>query len=92
MICGLPVVTLANGSTSYFLSSKQAILISPLDSGSLVDRLGGALIKLVDNPDLRKELSEASKVYARENLVSWEKRMQHEIKTIESLVNRHSTR
>jgi|Deesub1362B_J571_1020462.scaffolds.fasta_scaffold05837_2 glycosyltransferase involved in cell wall biosynthesis len=86
MICGLAIVTIRNGSTSHFISSKDAILIPPSDSESLIRRMGDAVIRLVDDRKLREKLRQASKAYASRKLFSWEKRIQNEIQVLESIV------
>ena len=71
---GIPVVGFAAaGTTEAVLNDKTGILVTPKDANAL----GGAISRLVDNPELRRTLGEAGRA-----------RMQSEF-SIEAMVDAH---
>ena len=84
MCCGCPVVTLNVGGTDTVITDGvNGLLLPPTE---LERRIPEAIIRLLDDDELRTRLSEAAGRYARENFWTWDERIRTEIRTVEALL------
>lgn len=73
MACGLPVVCLDFGGPGEMVTDKCGIKVIPITPEQTINDLSYALIKLADNPELRKKMGEAGKKRVLEHY-TWEKK------------------
>lgn len=89
MMAGRPVVTIRSGDTERIVSnwSNGVILeeYTPVAAASAIGRL-------LADPKLRETLGSNALAYARETFLSWDERIEKEIKEVEQLVAKRGAR
>ena len=81
--CGKAIVTLDNGSTGRLIcDGVNGLLLRPDDDRALAQ----ALVRLMEDGDLRRRLQQAARQYALDNFWSWEQRMAAEVQAVAGLV------
>lgn len=83
LLSGKPIVSLNNGDTASVLVDGYNALLLPPDEPA---RIPEAILRLLDDAELRARLSANAKAYAAENLWSWEERMDTEYKEVSDMV------
>jgi len=83
----LPIITYASGNTSDIIDEKNGILITEEDEKKIVESLHLNMLKVYEDLDLRNELSINAKKYAETNLLTWDQRIDKEIKVLDELLN-----
>lgn len=73
MITGLPVICLDIAGPAEIVTEECGIKIKPVTPEQTINDLSYALIKLADNPELRKKMGEAGKKRVLEHY-TWEKK------------------
>ena len=87
LVCGKAIVTLDVGGTSSVIKNgDNGILLNP----ERISELPSTILKLINEPQLRKRLGEKAKAYADLYLQTWEERMRMEVQTIVDIVNEHT--
>ena len=81
---GLPIISLKDGSTDGLLKNNYNSLLVPPDR--LEKDLPKAVYKILTDKDLDGKLSENARITGKEKILSWEKRMEKEVKLINSLL------
>lgn len=85
--CGKAIVTLNNGSTGKLIEDgKTGILLEPDDD----EALAAAIIRLIQEPELRERLERQARQFARSNFRTWDERMAAEIQAVSELVSTHA--
>ena len=79
---GKPIITYNVGDTNKVINKENGVLLDDVSPESIA-----RTIEKINNEDELKKLSEGALNYTRNNLYSWEKRMQMEIKEVEKLLN-----
>jgi len=87
MASGLPVVCLDYGGPGEMVTEECGIKVKPVTLEQTVDDLAKALLKLVNNPELRKEMGEAGRKRIMEHY-TWEKKGQFIKKVYEDVLGR----
>ena len=83
LLSGIPVITLNNGSTSAVVTDRiNGLLVEPNDQFGLFS----ATLELYENESLRRKISEGGLAWARQNMLSWDDRMEVELSWIYSQV------
>ena len=83
LLSGIPVITLNNGSTSAVVTDRiNGLLVEPNDQFGLFS----AMLELYENESLRRKISEGGLAWARQNMLSWNDRMEVELSWIYSHV------
>lgn len=84
---GLPVIVYGSGGTEdVIMSGYNGILIAPTkDEEKISATLRNEIVLLVESPELRKKLAKNALAYSKSTLMSWEERIESEIKIIEQL-------
>ena len=83
LLSGIPVITLNNGSTSAVVTDRiNGLLVEPNDQFGLFS----AMLELYENESLRRKISEGGLAWARQNMLSWDDRMEVELSWIYSQV------
>lgn len=77
LLSGLPVITLDNGATGSVITHDVNGFLLPVDDS---ERLITALRTLLDDPAQRERLRAGARQWADKNLVSWNVRMDRELK------------
>lgn len=92
LLSGKCIVTLNNGKTGEVIKNglNGVILDADEDEESLVNCLGKRIKELLINGKYRKMLEKGAKEYARRNLLTWDKRLQIELESIEKVVKQSS--
>lgn len=73
MMLGMPIVCLAIAGSHEIVSEECAIKVKPLTPGQTINDLAEALLKLANNPDLRRKMGEAGRKRVMEHY-TWEKK------------------
>jgi glycosyltransferase involved in cell wall biosynthesis len=73
MACGLPVVCLDYGGPGEMVTNECGIKIKPRNYDQTIKDLADALLRLADNPELRKKMGDAGKKRVFEYYL-WEKK------------------
>ena len=83
LLCGRPIVTLANGATPEVITDGvNGRLVEPDDTIALEQ----AVCALIEDDHARERLSAGARAWARANLTSWDERLAREIRFVESKV------
>ena len=83
LLSGIPVITLNNGSTSMVVRDRiNGLLVNPDDQLGL----SSATLELYENESLRRKISEGGLAWARQNMLSWDDRMEVELSWVDSQV------
>lgn len=84
---GLPVIVYGSGGTEDIITSGyNGIVIAPTkDEDKLSATLRDEITSLITSPELRKKLAKNALDYSRSTLMTWEQRIESEIKIIEQL-------
>ena len=86
MRSGCPVITLDVGDTGTVITNEvNGLLLPPTD---LERRIPEAILRLMDDEELRTRLGAAAGEYAAENFWTWDERIAAEIRTVEALLPR----
>lgn len=86
--CGRCIVTLDNGGTGRVVRDlENGMLVSP--SERTIDDVTAAIVRVLKDDNLRKELEAGAARYAEANLWTWEERMAAEVDAINKLVAGH---
>jgi glycosyltransferase involved in cell wall biosynthesis len=81
--CGNAIVTLNNGSTGRLIcDGVNGLLLQPDDNAGLAR----ALVRLIEDGDLRQRLQRAARQFALDNFWSWDQRMEAEVQAVADLV------
>ena len=81
--CGKAIVTLNNGSTGRLIcDGVNGLLLEPDDDAALAQ----ALVRLMEDGDLRQRLQQAARQFALDNFWSWDERMAAEVQAVADLV------
>ncbi|MFQ5915420.1 MAG: glycosyltransferase family 4 protein [Nitrospinota bacterium] len=86
LACGKPVVSIDDASTVGFLEQGMNALLVPLDR--IGEDLPGAIVRVLIDDELRARLGRGARSVAEEKLLSWEERMELEVKEIARLLRR----
>ena len=86
MASGVPVVCLDYGGPGEMVTDKCGIKVKPVTPEQTVKDLSDALLKLANDPDLRKKLGSAGKRRAKE-YYNWEKKGEFIQKVYQSVIN-----
>lgn len=81
----MPIVTLDNGATGSVITNGVNGLLLPVDDDV---RLNDALERLIADPGECARLSAGAEAWAADNLVSWQARMEREIKWLSQFLDR----
>jgi glycosyltransferase involved in cell wall biosynthesis len=71
MAVGLPVIATDWGGPGVHVSDETGIRVKPDSRESFVRGLADAMLRLIRNPELRKQMSAAGKIRVRTNLYDW---------------------
>lgn len=82
---GMAIVTLDNGDTPSMSNGKNMIMLSSKDESLIINDLSKEICNLSINQIKRKLLGENARVYAENNLLSWEERINKEVGIIASM-------
>ena len=82
---GMAIVTLDNGDTPSMSNGKNMIMLSSKDESLIINDLSKEICNLSINQIKRKLLGENARVYAENNLLSWEERINKEVDIIASI-------
>jgi glycosyltransferase involved in cell wall biosynthesis len=85
MICGLPVVAADAGSTSRVVLDGETGFVVPVGDESA---LTGALIQLIEDPELRGRMGKAGERFAREHFIGYSERMEMEFDIFNKLLGK----
>ena len=81
---GVPVVTLNDGSTKEILRNNYNAILVSMDKIS--DELPKAVYQILTNKELSQKLRENVKITAKNEILSWENRMEKEINLISKTI------
>ena len=84
---GLPIITYNSGDTKEIIDGENGILICGDDEEKIVQDLKENILELYANQRKRKQYSINALKYARENLLSWDRRIELEMDIIKRVVN-----
>lgn len=87
---GKPIVCLDYSGTGEMVTKECGIKVRPITSEQTVKGLADALLRLANNPDLRRKMGEAARKRAREEY-RWEKKGELIEKIYESVLSSEST-
>ena len=82
MAAGKPIITLNNGNTKSVFNGKNMILLPYENENKIVKSIKENVLLLKNNKVFSEKLSQESKKYADENLMSWNERIDFEINQI----------
>lgn len=82
--CGKPVVTINDGSTKEILTNNQNCIL--IDKEKISEELPANLIRLLSDNNLRETLGRNARNYADRYLLSWEDRMELEVREVEKII------
>jgi glycosyltransferase involved in cell wall biosynthesis len=85
---GLPVVTLANGGTSQWVTHRLNGLLCQAESDRIPEEVARALCDLQHQPRMLDDLSKGALETARNRVWSWKERMRHEIDRVSEVMGR----
>lgn len=81
-VLGKPYITVNTGDTSQIIKHEQnGILVEDADD---IDGIAKAMIRLIDNPKLCNDMADSALAFGKENIQTWEQRMEKEISIVES--------
>jgi glycosyltransferase involved in cell wall biosynthesis len=81
-VLGKPYITVNTGDTSQIIKHEQnGILVENADD---IDGIAKAMIRLIDNPKLCNDMADSALAFGKENIQTWEQRMEKEISIVES--------
>jgi len=83
---GKAIITIDNGDTSLVLKNGENAVVLPRWNKELAKN---ELLQMINNPQERKKLAKKAKVWADENLISWEERAALEINYYKKLINNY---
>lgn len=86
---GMAIVTLDNGDTPSMSNGKNMIMLSSKDESLIINDLSKEICNLSINQIKRKLLGENARVYAENNLLSWEERINKEVDIIASIYEKN---
>ncbi len=90
LLCGLPVVSLDDGSFDGLLShNREIVLLEPDDK--VEAQLSTALVDLLEDEPRRARLAAAAQAFAQTKLDSWEERIAREIAELETLAQKRKS-
>lgn len=81
---GKPIVTLNNGDTATVIEDGYNALMLEPDREDLIP---GAMSRLIEDGELRERLSRNARQYAKENLWTWDQRMEAEYKAVTEMAD-----
>lgn len=85
MVMGKTILTINNGDTKSLMGdSEYGLMVDSTDQ----DLINQGLKKLLDNPAWARQYGQAAKAYAKNNLWTWEERMQAELQETSKLLKR----
>jgi len=87
---GKPIVCLDYSGTGEMVTEECGIKVRPVTIDQTIKGLADALLRLANNPDLRKKMGEAARKRAEE-VYSWNKKGEFIRKLYESVLNNEST-
>lgn len=87
---GMPVVCVDLGGPAEMVTEECGIKVRPVTIDQTIKGLADALLKLANNPDLRKKMGEAGRKRIAE-YYSWDKKGEFIRKLYESVLNNEST-
>ena len=82
MNAGLPIITLNNGNTKSVYKNKNLILLPCSSEEDIVKNVYNNILLLKENVVLRSKIAKNAKLYAKEEILSWEDRISMEVKEI----------
>lgn len=83
IVCGKAIVTLNNGSTARLIEDGvTGILLEPDDD----EALAAAIVRLIEDPNLRHRLGRQARQFALENFRTWDERMAEEVQAVLELL------
>ncbi len=83
LLNGIPIITLDNGSTSEVIKDRvNGLLLQPDDRKGLLS----ATRELYENKELRQKFSRRGAAWVKRNMLSWDERMQKELRWVESRI------
>ena len=85
---GLPIVTIDDGSTIGILEDKYNAFLVKRDN--LEYEVSLKIKELLENEQLKKDMSNNAKRTFKENCVSWEERMKLEYNFIKEIISEHN--
>ena len=88
MSFGLPIITLGVGGTEEIIIDKENGILIPFseNENEIIESLSREVINLISNEPLRKKLGMNAKEFVNENFLTWEERINMEIKEINKLI------
>ncbi|MDX1565922.1 MAG: glycosyltransferase family 4 protein [Phycisphaeraceae bacterium] len=72
MAMGLPVVATNWAGPSHYVTESCGILVDPSGEEAFVEGLAGAMLRLAEDPALRKSMAEAGPRHVRTNYYDWD--------------------
>jgi glycosyltransferase involved in cell wall biosynthesis len=87
MACGLPIICLDYGGPGEMVTDECGIKVKPITPEQTINDLADALLKLVNDPELRRKMGEASRRRVREHY-TWEKKGEFIKKIYENILGR----
>ena len=83
----LPIITYNSGNTSDIIDGTNGILITETEEDKIIDKLYLSILDIYNNKILRENLVAKAKKYALTNLLTWDQRIDIELKIMEELIN-----
>lgn len=84
-VLGKPYLTVNTGDTAKVIQhGVNGLLVEDPDDHV---KLADSMLQLIDNNQLRAKLSEGALEYSHKNILSWERRLEMEIKEVEQKIN-----